>query len=281
VSSPTGPRIEVPEALVSSHRTYFGETGSAWIEALPDLAAGLLDRWQLQPDGTPTCGAWALVLPVVRADATPAVLKLQPVTVHTVGESDALRAWNGNGAVRLLDHDPESGSMLLERPDAARSLTVGMVTLNITGCADPFTTMSYNSGSFIIATNVGALSGTASGPVTFATRPGGSIAVLFQLTLRVVTGTGSFAGTTGNLQFVTLYSAFAPPRSSGPSPFRSRHPNGLLRIRGLSQSCCPGARPSESTHRFRTIADEEHADADRMVDGLRARELDDLLTSPE
>jgi streptomycin 6-kinase len=122
VASPVGPRVEVPEALASGHRKYFGETGRAWIDALPDLAAGLLGRWQLQPDGAPTCGAWALVLPVVRADATPAVLKLQPVTDHTVGEPDALRAWNGNGAVRLLDHDPESGSMLLERLDADRSL---------------------------------------------------------------------------------------------------------------------------------------------------------------
>jgi streptomycin 6-kinase len=122
VTSPVGPRIEVPEALVSSHCKYFGETGRAWIDALPDLAAGLLDRWQLQPDGAPTCGAWALVLPVMRADATPAVLKLQPVTDHTVGEPDALRAWNGNGAVRLLDHDSDSGSMLLERLDADRPL---------------------------------------------------------------------------------------------------------------------------------------------------------------
>lgn len=62
------------------------------------------------------------MLPVVRADATPAVLKLQPVTDYTLGEPDALRAWNGHGAVRLLDHDPESGSMLLERLDADRPL---------------------------------------------------------------------------------------------------------------------------------------------------------------
>ncbi len=122
MTSPAGPRIEVPEALVAWHLKFFGEIARAWIDAVPDLAAGLLDRWQLRPDGAPTCGATALVLPVVRADATPAVLKLQPVTDHTVGEPDALRAWNGNGAVRLLAHDPESGSMLLERLDADRSL---------------------------------------------------------------------------------------------------------------------------------------------------------------
>jgi streptomycin 6-kinase len=122
VTSPTAPRIEVPEALVSWHRTWFGESGRAWIDGVPDLAASLLDRWELEPDGAPTCGAVALVLPVVRADGTPAVLKLQPVTDDTVGEPDALRAWNGDGAVRLLDQDPESGSMLLERLDADRTL---------------------------------------------------------------------------------------------------------------------------------------------------------------
>ncbi len=126
MTGPAGPRIEVPDELVSWHRKFFGEPGRAWIDALPDLAAGLLDRWQLRPDGAAMIGAKALVLPVVRADDTPAVLKLQPLTDDTVGEPDALRAWNGNGAVRLLDHDPVSGSMVLERLDAERSLaTVG------------------------------------------------------------------------------------------------------------------------------------------------------------
>jgi len=122
VTSPTGARLQVPEALVSWHRKFFGEAGCVWIDALPDLAAGLLDRWQLRPDGASMCGAVALVLPVLCTDGTPAVLKLQPVTHDTVGEPDALRAWNGNGAVRLLDHDPASGAMLLERLDADRSL---------------------------------------------------------------------------------------------------------------------------------------------------------------
>jgi streptomycin 6-kinase len=126
VTGPAGPPIELPDALLSSHRKFFGETGRAWIDAAPNLAADLLDRWQLRADGAPTCGAVALVLPVLRADGTPAVLKLQPVTDDTVDEPDALRAWNGNGAVRLLDYDPASGSMLLERLDADRSLaTVG------------------------------------------------------------------------------------------------------------------------------------------------------------
>jgi hypothetical protein len=94
------------------------------------------------------------------------------------------------------------------------STSVGAVTLHIAGCADPFTTMSF-SGSFTISTNVGTLTGTASGPVTLTSGTGGSLAVLFQLTLSVVSGTGSFAGTTGTLQFVTTYPASAPPTFSG------------------------------------------------------------------
>lgn len=122
VTSP-GPRLEVPDALVAWHRKWFGERGRAWIDALPDLAAGMLDRWQLRLDGAPTCGAVALVLPVLRPDDTPAVLKLQPsVGGQGAGEPEALRAWNGNGAVRLLDHDPDSGALLLERLDADRTL---------------------------------------------------------------------------------------------------------------------------------------------------------------
>jgi streptomycin 6-kinase len=124
VTSPADSRIEVPDELVIWHRKFFGESGRAWIDAAPELAAGLLDRWQLKPDGAATCGAVALVLPVLLVDGTPAVLKLQPVTDHTVGEPDALRAWNGDGAVRLLDDDPESGSMLLERLDADCSLSI-------------------------------------------------------------------------------------------------------------------------------------------------------------
>lgn len=115
-------RIDVPVALADSHRRYFGAAGRRWISALPGLVAECLDRWTLRVDGPAGSGAVALVLPVVRADGTPAALKLQPVDDETRGEPVALREWAGRGAVRLLEHDPASGSLLLERLDAGRSL---------------------------------------------------------------------------------------------------------------------------------------------------------------
>ncbi|GAB3412956.1 aminoglycoside phosphotransferase family protein [Flindersiella endophytica] len=108
-------RIDVPSTLLETHTTYFGGEGTAWIRALPHLAAELLDRWQLRLDGEPTCGCVAVIVPVTCADGTPAVLKLQPVDDETLGEPLALRTWNGDGAVRLLRHDKPSGAMLLER----------------------------------------------------------------------------------------------------------------------------------------------------------------------
>lgn len=65
----------------------------------------------------------SVVLPVLRADGTPAVLKLQPVSDDSAAAPLGLRTWDGNGIVRLLDHDPDSGAQLLERLDAGRPLS--------------------------------------------------------------------------------------------------------------------------------------------------------------
>jgi streptomycin 6-kinase len=43
-------------------------------------------------------------------------------TTDVPGEALALRTWDGDGAVRLLEYDEPSGSMLLERLDAATPL---------------------------------------------------------------------------------------------------------------------------------------------------------------
>ncbi|EMF51196.1 MULTISPECIES: aminoglycoside phosphotransferase family protein [Streptomyces] len=116
--------IPVPEELAATLAMFFEEKGRAFAAALPGLAARFLDHWGLRPDGPAMHGMCALVLPVVRtADETPAVLKLQILDDESAGEPVALRVWDGDGAVRLLDHDPETGSMLLERLDPARMLS--------------------------------------------------------------------------------------------------------------------------------------------------------------
>ncbi|MGW9245506.1 aminoglycoside phosphotransferase family protein [Streptomyces badius] len=118
--------IEIPDELAATRSAFGGAAGRAFVAALPDLAERCLERWGLRPDGPSMYGMCALVLPVVRdSDGRPAALKLQAVDEETAGEPVALRAWGvaGAGAVELLDHDPESGALLLERLDERRPLS--------------------------------------------------------------------------------------------------------------------------------------------------------------
>jgi streptomycin 6-kinase len=109
--------IDVPDALAASYSKHSGASGRAWIAALPGLAADFLDHWALRLDGPLGHGMTSLVLPVIRTDGTPAALKLQPVSEENAGEPIGLQVWNGDGVVRLLDHDSDTGTMLLERLD--------------------------------------------------------------------------------------------------------------------------------------------------------------------
>ncbi|MBW8484109.1 aminoglycoside phosphotransferase family protein [Actinomadura parmotrematis] len=114
--------IDVPEAFAASYGAH-GAEERAWIAGLPRLGGEFLARWDLRPDGPAAYGMASLVLPVLRADGTPAALKLQQLREETAGAAIALRAWNGNGIVRLLDHDADSATQLLERLDAGRPLS--------------------------------------------------------------------------------------------------------------------------------------------------------------
>ncbi|WP_439145639.1 aminoglycoside phosphotransferase family protein [Streptomyces canus] len=116
--------IDIPEELAAAQERYNGDQGREFIAGLPTLIEDFLERWDLRPDGSPMHGVAALVLPVVRrADRTPAALKLQLLDDESIGEPVALRLWDGDGAVRLLDHDPVTHTMLLERLDSDRMLS--------------------------------------------------------------------------------------------------------------------------------------------------------------
>ncbi|WP_442810042.1 aminoglycoside phosphotransferase family protein [Streptomyces sp. W16] len=125
-ASIVGAVIDIPAALVASYESSGGEAGEAageaFATALRERAARFLDQWELRLDGPSMNGRCALVLPVLRADGTPAALKLQDVDEETVGEPVALRVWDGDGAVRLLEADADTGTLLLERLDSARVL---------------------------------------------------------------------------------------------------------------------------------------------------------------
>ncbi|MEW1657313.1 aminoglycoside phosphotransferase family protein [Streptomyces sp. NPDC093707] len=118
----TSALLDVPEAFAASYGAH-GAAERAWLATLPALGAEFLDRWALRPDGPARYGMASLVLPVPRPDGTPAALKLQQPRAETAGTAAGLRAWRGDGVVRLLDHDDAGATQLLERLDAGRPLS--------------------------------------------------------------------------------------------------------------------------------------------------------------
>jgi streptomycin 6-kinase len=92
---------------------------TAWLDGLPALIARLQREWSITvgrgyPDGTE-----AYVAEAVRADGTPAVVKLMVPRGDgpdlAAEELTVLRLADGDGCVRLLAADEASGAMLLER----------------------------------------------------------------------------------------------------------------------------------------------------------------------
>jgi streptomycin 6-kinase len=89
--------------------------GAAWLERLPRLVEECAAAWGLHVRVPFPGASVSFVAPAVLADGTQAVLKLNFPDVESEHEADALVAWGGVGAVRLLAVDPERRALLLER----------------------------------------------------------------------------------------------------------------------------------------------------------------------
>jgi streptomycin 6-kinase len=114
------------QALGDLTATDFAAAGSpdgrAWIAALPALSGHLARQWDLTVTSEwVRHGYNAVVLPVTQS-SRPLALKLTWPPGHAQGEAEALAAWRGRGAVKLVAADVPRGALLLERLDASRSL---------------------------------------------------------------------------------------------------------------------------------------------------------------
>jgi streptomycin 6-kinase len=94
-----------------------GLTYAAWLDRVPSLLAECATAWGLTPGHGYARGAAGHATRVTLADGTPAVLKLIYPHRESEHEAAALALWDGDGAVRLLAHDPARWAMLLERAE--------------------------------------------------------------------------------------------------------------------------------------------------------------------
>ncbi|MCD0442903.1 aminoglycoside phosphotransferase family protein [Glycomyces sp. A-F 0318] len=105
----------VPSSVRRDVLGWHGEAGQAWLDALPQTVWGLTRQWSLRIDGAPFGGgSHSYVVPVRRGDGGRAVLKVVYVDEENRAEPTALRAYDGDGAVRLYEYDREAGAMLME-----------------------------------------------------------------------------------------------------------------------------------------------------------------------
>jgi streptomycin 6-kinase len=90
-------------------------THGVWLERVPELLSECADEWELELGAPYPQGAAGYAVRATLRDGTPAVLKLIFPHHESEHEAEALRVWNGDGAVQLYDYDEARWAMLLER----------------------------------------------------------------------------------------------------------------------------------------------------------------------
>ncbi len=89
--------------------------GREWLRQLPAHVQACVDQWSLRIGPAYSGCSVSIVFPVLLADGARAVLKVQYPHRESEHEAEALRQWNGQGAVRLLASNPEHHALLMER----------------------------------------------------------------------------------------------------------------------------------------------------------------------
>ncbi len=131
--------LVIPAKLAATVVRWEGDAGRAWLARLPQLVAEVAEAWDLEV-GVPfePGGNISWVAPVRRrADDLQAVLKLQHPHPECAPEADGLRAWGGDAAVRLYDHDAARCALLIERcsPGVALADRAGTKEAVVAGAA--------------------------------------------------------------------------------------------------------------------------------------------------
>ncbi|MCT9935314.1 aminoglycoside phosphotransferase family protein [Planotetraspora sp. A-T 1434] len=91
------------------------ESGRSWLARLPSLVEELREQWSLRLGAPFHGGSCSWVAPARLPDGGTAVLKVSWPHREAAGEAEALRWWDGCGAVRVRRYDPESYALLVER----------------------------------------------------------------------------------------------------------------------------------------------------------------------
>ncbi len=115
-----GDRVPPPEVIDTLRHE---PRGASWLTSVGATARRVAERWGLTLGAVLPGGMVSLVVDATTSAGTPVVLKLQYPHRECAHEADALARWDGNGAIRLLDHDRDDHALLLERCEPGRRLS--------------------------------------------------------------------------------------------------------------------------------------------------------------
>ena len=119
--------MDLPPTLRTSLASFPSDVASTWLEALPDRLAAASERWGIRI-GAPydPGGVTSYVAPAETASGDRLVYKITVPHDEAVGEAEALRAYDGDGAVRVVASRADTYELLIERADPGNDLwTVG------------------------------------------------------------------------------------------------------------------------------------------------------------
>ncbi len=92
-----------------------------WLQVLPGIIKSYEEKWQISIQGPFPNLSFNWVAPALCSDGTKAVFKVGLETHELASEINALKAWQGKGAVQLLNSDAKSGALLLEKLEPGES----------------------------------------------------------------------------------------------------------------------------------------------------------------
>lgn len=115
-------RPELPADFTSRVLDVYCERGRTWLASLASLIDECAERWSLAIERQATDLSYNFVVEARLPDGTAVVLKLGVPHRELSSEAAALRAFDGRGAVRLIDADEERGVLILEKAEPGEAL---------------------------------------------------------------------------------------------------------------------------------------------------------------
>ena len=111
------------ERFEAAVRVRVGADADEWLAAVPDLISSVTGRWDLHVTAVANrIDAFGLSIPA-RRDSDRVTLRIAYPDAFLADETAALRAWNGAGAVRVLEED-DRGAQLRSSPTPGTALSL-------------------------------------------------------------------------------------------------------------------------------------------------------------